>query len=687
MKRILLPRILLPFFVTALFLLSHVQDTCAQLHLLTPDGGEKFKVGSTVTIRWEGVSSTAVVSLDYSTDLGQSWNPITSNASGLQYNWVNIPNTVSDNCLMRITGASTSTPEKILLPSNHALLNSAEFSSDGNKVIGAGIDGFVYIWDSKTKEVLHKFLVEDGTGITPNVGLTSWATLTTDGSKFAVACPLPGALSEGNRIKLFDATTGALIRTWDLPKEPNGGGFSTAMCRFSPDGTLLATTGKDSIYVFNVTTGALTTRLGGHCYLTPTSSGCDVPSFFDWSKSGTRIISASAFYDEKSPAYVLSDPLQSTPIDTIALKTKVPFFSLHGTVAFSPDATKFVGATTDTTVRVWDIQTKTVITSFKPNTRALEGAVFSPDGSSILTLGSDHLGADAYELKLWNASNGSFIELLGTDGAITGPISFNFDGSRVVAPMTIGAIIFQAPQSSSEQDISDLKWAIIPDDGSVIIVSAPKVQGKVRDVISVPITVDDPAGASAQGVTRVDLSLQYSALMLEPVGTTPQGTINADKRVIDLSLPLTASSNVLTTLDFRATLGDDSVTALDLFNLRTDKPIVSAVDVDGEFKLLDLCREGGPRLLNPNGMVSMSVIHPPTRSGKITVELHLLEDGQTKLYLTDFAGRRIRTLLDQPTTHGEYTVEIDPVSLPSGRYYVLLQSPTVRRIENLEVIR
>jgi hypothetical protein len=73
------------------------------LKLIHPNGGEVFVVGSDTVITWEGIPPSEKVFLEYSTNNGQNWQTITKNASGLTYNWTNIPRPVSSQCLVRIS--------------------------------------------------------------------------------------------------------------------------------------------------------------------------------------------------------------------------------------------------------------------------------------------------------------------------------------------------------------------------------------------------------------------------------------------------------------------------------------------------------------------------------------------------------------------------------------------------------
>ena len=69
--------------------------------LLTPNGGESWKVGTTQQIKYTTGGPTTAVKLFYSTDNGNTWNTITSNTSGGIYNW-SVPNAPSTTCLVKV---------------------------------------------------------------------------------------------------------------------------------------------------------------------------------------------------------------------------------------------------------------------------------------------------------------------------------------------------------------------------------------------------------------------------------------------------------------------------------------------------------------------------------------------------------------------------------------------------------
>ena len=92
-----------------------------------PIGYEGFVPGDTETIRWDAFGNTGAFNLEYSTDLGVTWNTINANVGAAirAFNWI-VPNTVTGEALVRITRGvvSTQSPDAfsiIGLPQNIAV--------------------------------------------------------------------------------------------------------------------------------------------------------------------------------------------------------------------------------------------------------------------------------------------------------------------------------------------------------------------------------------------------------------------------------------------------------------------------------------------------------------------------------------------------------------------------------------
>jgi hypothetical protein len=80
------------------------------IKITTPNGGERWDVGSDNNITWESIGDVRDVKIEYSTDGGNSWESIallTPNYG--TYSWT-VPNTPSSNCKIRVSEASDGDP-------------------------------------------------------------------------------------------------------------------------------------------------------------------------------------------------------------------------------------------------------------------------------------------------------------------------------------------------------------------------------------------------------------------------------------------------------------------------------------------------------------------------------------------------------------------------------------------------
>jgi AAA-like domain/WD domain, G-beta repeat len=108
---------------------------------------------------------------------------------------------------------------------------------------------------------------------------------------------------------------------------------------------------------------------------------------------------------------------------------------------FSPDGTRVVtacagalkgvtpasaAAASDAIARIWDAANGTPLTDLRGHTDAVNNAVFSPDGKRVVTASDDNTA------RVWDAANGTpLTELRGHTGAVNNAV-FSPDGKRVV---------------------------------------------------------------------------------------------------------------------------------------------------------------------------------------------------------------------------------------------------------------
>lgn len=82
---------------------NDIYESSATITVLTPNGGENWEVGSQNDITWNSENTSGTVNIEYSTDDGLNWTPISSDEpDDGSYTWT-IPNSPSSNCKVRVS--------------------------------------------------------------------------------------------------------------------------------------------------------------------------------------------------------------------------------------------------------------------------------------------------------------------------------------------------------------------------------------------------------------------------------------------------------------------------------------------------------------------------------------------------------------------------------------------------------
>jgi WD40 repeat protein/serine/threonine protein kinase len=288
---------------------------------------------------------------------------------------------------------------------HQAEVNSLAFSPGGEWIAGAGGDGTITVWNSRTGAEVRAFPAHaesvfsvafhpDGrhlasTGAEGKVKVWDWAT---GQEKFAGLCGADHnrgtaycvAFSPDGR-RLAAGNDGA-VTIWDwethqpaLP--PLQGHAQKGICvAFSPDGRRLASgSWSGDVMIWDAQTGERLHTLSEHRH--PVSA-------LAFNRDGTRLVSAC--FDRSLIVWDATTGLR--------LRTLEGHDGLVLGVAFSPDGSRIASAGEDKTVRVWETATGREVLDLRGHTQSSQGVAFSPDGLRLASCGWDAA------IRVWDAT-------------------------------------------------------------------------------------------------------------------------------------------------------------------------------------------------------------------------------------------------------------------------------------------
>lgn len=190
------------------------------VHLVSPNGLERFQLGSTVPIKWEGGSDSASVVLQFSSNGGKTWNTVGENLAGRELLW-KVPQSLSGGqYLMKVSEENSIglLPRSLPPLLYDTTLNIADFSPDGSLLAVPDYRGAITVWDVATWKPVQRLV-----GHTKSV---IQVTFSPDGRSL-VSTSLDGTA------RLWDVVTGAqkhqiagkgtvLQVAWTAAYHPNG---------------------------------------------------------------------------------------------------------------------------------------------------------------------------------------------------------------------------------------------------------------------------------------------------------------------------------------------------------------------------------------------------------------------------------------------------------------------------------
>ena len=297
---------------------------------------------------------------------------------------------------LQLDGAVRGLLERLVFKGHNDTVNTAAFSPDGKRIITASRDT-ARLWDAETGKQVGEL---KGDGPLDN------AAFSPDGKRIITR--------DSGAARLWDAETS------DPISEPFGDAINAAV--FSPDGKRIVTASSDK-------TARLWDAQTGEPIGAPLSHEQRVNSAA-FSADGKLIATASWELELDSEGRRIRQPGKVQIWDAESGKPIGEPLQGHEdevrSVSFSPDGTRIITASADTTARLWDVETRSQLGDpLKGHKSSVETAQFSPDGKRIVTASSDKTA------RLWDAQTGEPIGAPLSHEQVVNSAAFSADGKLI----------------------------------------------------------------------------------------------------------------------------------------------------------------------------------------------------------------------------------------------------------------
>ena len=266
----------------------------------------------------------------------------------------------------------------------------------------------------------------------------------------------------------------------------------------------------------------------------------------------------------------------------------------------------------------------------------------------------------------------------------TADISLKFNA--LTEGITTGRLLIHYDEGTEPQEVMLYGTGI--DTSLVLTVKIDDHEAKTGRIVRIPVILDGYKKYMDELNDSVSFSLKYNSTLLAPM-KEPFGEVIKGTRIINYELPVNIyKDSLLTELFFKAALGNDTSTTLRIENIQTTNTLYRFEADKGYFRILDLCEEGGTRLLSSReGKSGIIGVKPNPASERVSIELNIIEKGKVSLSIINNYGNEKLMLLESANAVGIGKINADFSQYSSGIYFIILRTPSGIQVEKLLIVK
>jgi hypothetical protein len=216
------------------------------------------------------------------------------------------------------------------------------------------------------------------------------------------------------------------------------------------------------------------------------------------------------------------------------------------------------------------------------------------------------------------------------------------------------------------------------------LVELGQYQAVPGERLKIPIRLTGGSNLDNVGLHKYEMTLRFYRSLLYPTSPRILDSVDGAYRIITIAGDRgSVTSGDIGTFEVIAALGDTLVTPLQIDAFQWIDGSGTVHTVDGQVEILP---QGGWKLYLPDGRLSLLEPRPNPTAGPTVIIYEVIEPGHTQLYLVNMLGQRMATLVDaEITVPNRYNLVFDPSGTAAGAYFLVLETPTGRLAQPMQI--
>jgi Mg-chelatase subunit ChlD len=205
----------------------------------------------------------------------------------------------------------------------------------------------------------------------------------------------------------------------------------------------------------------------------------------------------------------------------------------------------------------------------------------------------------------------------------------------------------------------------------------PQLEARTNSTLTVPVFVEYPPNTIFTANGEVQFNLVVNGTVLSPTIANQNSRYIDGKFVIPITLPLQPNAQgMIGTILLNVALGNSATSVLEIDSIQTRNSRIRAYKRDGLVTIIDICEEGGERLLETSSKIALSLLSQQPATDVVEVEMNVIENGNTKLTLVDLSGNSVRTIYKGSPDFTVSQIRFSTNNIANGTYFLVLKTPT-----------